>query len=250
MRARIKVAAAREIGRMHENKGIVCQDYSLAYRDKKQKFGCVVVADGAGSRSRSDRGAELAAQVCKEFLLSSFDGVWKDPDLFKMVLLESIIQQLENAAQSAGVSSKEYASTLLFAAVRRDKKKMHYVTGHLGDGVIIRRFGSKIELHSIPDNDQFANITYFTTSSDAKNHFRIHYGSVEENIGFLLASDGVSPSLFCKKTLVLSSASKLILSWIANHRQDVVRKALEQNLHQVFKEESFDDLSMGVLATL
>ena len=61
--------------------------------------------------------------------------------------------------------------TLLFVSIKNNK----YIAGHIGDGIIgiIDEKGDAIVL-SEPENGEFANTTYFTTSENYKYHLRLY----------------------------------------------------------------------------
>ena len=90
---------------------------------------------------------------------------------------------------------KDLASTLLFVAVKDDK----FILGHLGDGVIGYLKNNCLKTASLPNNGEFSNETYFSTSKDASSHMKLAKGSVRDIDGFVLMSDGTADSFYNKK---------------------------------------------------
>ena len=85
---------------------------------------------------------------------------------------------------------------------------------------------------SEPENGEYANQTYFITSDNAINHFRIYKNNLDKIRGFILMSDGSYESLFDKSSNMLTQANETMFSWIENknHTIDKVKAALKENI--------------------
>ena len=84
----------------------------------------------------------------------------------------------------------------LFVAVKDDK----FILFHIGDGVIGCFKNGKIEVASRPTNDEFANVTVFTTSPNALQNTKIVKGEMFNIDGFVLMSDGSEHSFYDKRS--------------------------------------------------
>ena len=100
---------------------------------------------------------------------------------------------------------------------------------------------------SKPDNGEFSNSTFFTTSIKYKDRLRILKGTLKNSIGFVLMSDGSEESLYDKKMESLSDTNKIIINWLENNSEKSVEKALYNNLEQIISKQTSDDCSIGIM---
>lgn len=236
-----KFSGASIEGRLHLQKNIPCQDriYSLNDRD----VNVISLSDGAGSCKFSHFGAEVVTQSICEIMVNIFDDAYQNDDKIKEKIINKILQNLDIKAQEIGTNIQELSSTLLFVAVKNNK----YISGHIGDGVISYLFEDNINILSHPDNGEYANSTYFVTSSDVKDHFRIYRGEITSITGFILISDGTAERLYDKKNKKFSNAAKQILEWLDDNSSSDVSIALKDNLEKFFKEKILDDCSINLM---
>lgn len=236
-----KFSGASIPGRLHLQKDIPCQDriYSLNDRD----VNVISLSDGAGSCKYSHFGAEVVTQSICEIMANIFDDAYENDSQIKEKIIKNILQNLVKKASEIGTNIQELSSTLLFVAVKGNK----YISGHIGDGVISYLFEDRIDILSHPDNGEYANSTYFVTSSDVKDHFRIYRGEIKNITGFILISDGTAERLYDKKNKKFSNAAKQILEWLDDNSSSDVSKALKNNLEKFFKEKILDDCSINLM---
>lgn len=120
---------------------------------------------------------------------------------------------VENKQNDCPFRIQDFASTLLFVAIKGNR----YISGHLGDGIIGVLEGEdgnnqkKIGVLSHPENGEYANETFFTTSKDAERHFRINSHTLTIEKGFILMSDGAGESFYQNKTKELIPLVKQIM---------------------------------------
>lgn len=239
-----KVAGAYTPGRLHLQKNIPCQDriHSLDKKDVNVKV--ISLSDGAGFYQFSHFGAEVITQSICENMVKMFDEIYTMNDTqIKDRIMDLILQDLKIKSQELNTDVKELSSTLLFVAIKSDK----YIAGHIGDGVIGYSFDDNINILSYPENDEYANITYFVTSSNVKEHFRIYRGEIINTTGFILMSDGSAERLYDKKNKKISIAAKQILDWLDNNSSSDVEIALKNNLEKISKEKTLDDCSINLI---
>ncbi len=126
--------------------------------------------------------------------------------------------------------------------------KYSLIQGKIGDGVIgMLDSGNNLKTISKPDNGEFSNSTFFTTSTKYKERLRILKGRLKSADGFILMSDGVEDSLYDKKKESLSDTNKIIINWLENNTEKEVEKALYSNLEQIISKQTSDDCSIGIM---
>lgn len=234
-----KIAGASIIGSSHIKDDTPCQDFihSMARNDVT----CIALADGAGSYRYSDVGAEISCMAVTEYFTLAFDRLFSMPSLeIKRFIIHGIRTRIGRKASSLETSKLELSSTLLFVAI----KSNNFIIGHLGDGVISGEIDGNLVLLSAPENGEFANTTYFVTSRNYKEHFRIYRGNVSEFSSFFLMSDGAAEALFHKKEHTFSSALKTFASWLDEHTSDEVDAAIKNNMETLFPKHTTDDCSI------
>ena len=272
MRAKIKVAGHAVVGKAHEGKKLPRQDDVFTFRSKKQKRVIIALADGAGSCSHSELGAEIVTSKVGSIILGKGDqdvenwdkldeGNVKD-DNFERFFNDRVLActhihkrltfYLTEKAKSLGIGVKELASTLLFVVLKETKGTIQYLAGHIGDGVIVQFKDNQASVFSSPERGEFSNTTFFVTSKDALTHFRLYRGVLNPDEGFMLFSDGVADTLYHKQTQTAAPACAKMFEWLNTYSQRQVAKATRDNLQQVFREESpvGDDCSLAILKVM
>lgn len=245
---RYKVACARVVGRAHVSAQMPCQDFVSVRRSSA--MACVALADGAGSRSRSELGAEAVVRTTLRMLSSQFDEIFRmcgqADDVGRRHIHGELLKSLSRAARKEKCDVSALASTLLFVAHKGNR----FLAGHIGDGVIARidDAGAPHTLSS-PDNGEFANSTVFVTDPIALERFRLTRGAAEVNAaGFVLMSDGCAESLYDKRSGVPAAAISRLHAW----NQELSRKKMDAvllaNLEQTIAKKSTDDCSLALLS--
>lgn len=229
-------------GRAHMKNDLPCQDYTYALH--RNGVFVSVLADGAGSCSRSDIGAKLAAETTAYLLSEQYDQLLTaEREECVRIILDEIKNSIRNEPEYIE-PLKEYSSTLLFVAVREGR----YIAGHLGDGVIGGVWNGETFVLSPPDNGEFHNTTYFTTSEQAEERMRIYRGELEDISAFFLMSDGSADSLYNRRNSSLAPALLRMHEWTAKYPAEVVEEALLNNLEKVIREQTIDDCSLAIMA--
>lgn len=243
-----KSAAGYVMGRSHEKEQKPCQDRTLTL--KRDNISFIGLSDGAGSASHSELGAECTLAVVAEYCVQNFSHLLElDEQQINGLLLDEIHRGIGELASIHNLPMQAFASTLLFV-VSNDK---HYISGHIGDGLIVK-YSDKLAIHSHADNGAYANVTYFTTSTDVKERFRIQKGLLEtadETItSFCLMSDGTSSSLYRKQDNVIAPAIMTIASWLEQNDESTVCEAIVQNLQKSMRLKTFDDCSLAIMVKI
>lgn len=234
-----KIAGASIIGSSHIKNGTPCQDfiYSLTRGDVI----CIALADGAGSCKYSEIGAEISCTAITEHLTIDFDRFFSMAPLeIQRFIIHSIRTRLGRKASVLMTNKVELSSTLLFLAIKGDR----YIIGHIGDGVICGEANGKLVLLSAPENGEFANTTYFVTSRNYEDHFRISHGSISNFTSFFLMSDGAAAALYNRREHIFSPALKAFASWLDTYPHTEVEVAIKSNMETLFPKHTSDDCSI------
>ena len=235
-----KVSWAVYPGTRHLREEIPCQDCAVVLR--REETVCCALADGAGSRSRSELGADCVTQTVAALLSEHFEELWA---MEEAALSAMVIDHCVKALGELEPPIYELACTLLFCAAHRDGR---YLAGHLGDGVMIQEEDGELSVFSPPENGEYQNETYFITGPDAREHLRIRRGCWTEAGALLVMSDGTAESLYHYADGVPAAACRTLAAWLRNGEEDVISQALQSNLEHTFSRHTSDDMSLILLA--
>lgn len=241
-----RIAGATTIGTSHIKNGKPCQD--KIYSKKSNHVAAIALADGAGSCSKSDLGAEICTRYVVNFLCNNFDKTYllTDQEISEKIN-KGVKKPLEETAGELNISSKELSSTLLFVAVKGNK----FIAGHIGDGLIGKFDENGSEILSQPENGEYANQTFFITMPEADKYLRIYKDNLNSTLGFILMSDGSYESLFDTQKNKLASANLTFFSWLVDKQNTIedLNKSIEDNLASKFTKRTTDDCSVILLST-
>jgi hypothetical protein len=218
-----KIAAASRRGRSHEHVGSFRDDDYFVKHDEASGWSVLIVADGAGSAKSSRWGSKLAVEATGSHILSQLTGAFGSQmtqalagwstDMtvasksmsapFYLLFQEAsklAVQAIESEAQSKGVPSKDYSTTLLATVVRRDGNDTFLATFWMGDGAIAA-YGprEKVRLMGTPDSGEFAGQTRFldrAALNDQGFGKRLGLGRYSGLAAVILMTDGISDPRF------------------------------------------------------
>ncbi|MBQ6106806.1 MAG: protein phosphatase 2C domain-containing protein [Thermoguttaceae bacterium] len=230
-------------GRGHVKAGTPCQDKVCTYTGNGVSV--IALADGAGSARLSHFGAQRVTQfVCEEFS-DHFDDWFQEPDgvLVKKQLVQKILEQLTDLRQELNCELRDLASTLLVVAAKEDC----FLLIHIGDGVIGYWRDGELKVASHPENGEFANITFFTTSSNAISTMKIAKGNLGNIAGFVLMSDGTAESFYSHQTSSLAGVLAKIMKMTLIFPQEKIEKDLLESFEQVVIQRTHDDCSLALM---
>ncbi|ABM40081.1 PP2C family serine/threonine-protein phosphatase [Polaromonas naphthalenivorans] len=270
-----KIAAASRRGRSHEHVGSFRDDDFFVHHDSSSGWSVLMVADGAGSAKSSRWGSKLAVAAAGNHIASKLSGAFGaemtqalagwSTDMtaaskamhtpFYLLFQEAsklAVESIEQEAKLQGVPPKEYATTLLAAAVQRDGNDTFLATFWMGDGAIAA-YGprSKVRLMGMPDSGEFAGQTRFLDSAaltDQGFGKRLVLGRYSDLTAVVLMTDGISDPRF-ETDNGLADAAKWDGLWdeinllLAAHEPE---KALLEWLH-FFTPGHHDDRTIAVL---
>lgn len=208
------------------------------------------LADGAGSASRSEHGAQTVVSAGCDFVIDVLGG-GEDAaqSLDGSALLGHLIDQLTLTAARLSCDLKDLASTFLCVAL----KDHSFFAAHIGDGVIGAERDGELEVVTSPDNSEFANVTTFVTSKGAAASMQVVRGALEGYSGFMLMSDGTADSLFNFEHRTLARACRTLFRVVSDApTHSVANPAFKKDLKRIMdlqiREATDDDCSIGILA--
>lgn len=218
-----RLAAASRRGRSHEHAGSFRDDDFWLARLAETGWNLLLVADGAGSARFSRQGARLAVTAAGNHLAerlagdlgvemnAALAGWGADPQEtarrmggeFHYLFHEAgqrALHAIEQEAQARGAAPRDYATTLLAAAVRRQAGETFLASFWVGDGAIAA-YGprGKVRLMGVPDSGDYAGQTRFLDRAalgDQGFAKRIGVGCYPDLSAVLLMTDGVSDPRF------------------------------------------------------
>jgi hypothetical protein len=161
-----------QIGTSHKTTNKPCQDAMRHFlHGDEEAWVCIVVADGAGSASHSDYGANFVCeQLCRQISEQGPEAYATRESFIKH--LSDLRELLTNESERLNVRLRDLASTLLVALVG----PTHAIFGQIGDGAII--VGKDKESNRVvfwPEASEYANATDFFTDNVYVKTLRFEY---------------------------------------------------------------------------
>jgi hypothetical protein len=181
-----KVIGASVTGASHNARAIPCQDASGW--QVNNDVTCLAVADGAGSRARSDQGARLAVEKAL-FLANAFARGPEpgDPTAMMRHLFADVHSQLGELAAAEGNSIGDYAATMAVAVMAGDI----VCVGQVGDTIAVVGHQGHYESLSPPPHHEYVNETAFITDDYALDQARIDVKPGRAVDAVFLSTDGL-----------------------------------------------------------
>ncbi|MFJ4830324.1 PP2C family serine/threonine-protein phosphatase [Streptomyces sp. NPDC088747] len=180
-------------GYRHRRQGLPCQD-ACAYQ-VSQHVAVLAVADGAGSRPRSEEGSKLAVRLAVEhFTRRAGTARDRGPGEAVHELLEDAFHDVSKMfLDTTGPDSADFATTLTVVVLAPGWLGQLTV----GDGFVVLRAGTEDgerQFHLLPQPraaSEYSNETVFLTSPDAARW--VHTDCVADDgiDGVLLSTDGL-----------------------------------------------------------
>lgn len=237
-----KKASCAIQGRSHIANNIPCQDktYCLSANDVE----VIALADGAGSAKLSHYGAEAATQTAATLLSEQFDQFYNgSPNYFRTTILTKILDKLLELQKKHNCHLKDLSSTLLIVAI----KDTRYIIAQLGDGVIGYIKNDQVTVATKPQNGEFANTTYFTTSSQASQIMTTLRGKLGNITGFVLMSDGSENSFYNKRQHTLAPIVKELFDFNTMYPKAIFQTQLENDFKLIISQKTSDDCSIALI---
>lgn len=242
-RSSLRVATARIVGRGHELEGMPCQD--AVHVSLAPSAVAMVLADGAGSAEHADVGATALVRAVADYLSAHFDElIQSNTNAIEDVLFDVMSTAIDETARLIGCAPKALSSTVLF--VVSDGRGL--MGGQLGDGCAGLRDRAGLWVPWLaPARGEHANETVFVTTEGARAAFKVDKRDVAEISGCVLMSDGAEAGLVRRHDSSFAAAVETMSGWVTLHPRSAVEVALEQNLRDVLRSKTRDDVSLGFM---
>lgn len=195
-----RYASYKRKGLSHLKEGIECQDNTFVV--DTEEYLVAALADGLGSLKYSEVASDIATKsVCKAF--ENLNCSVKEVSSY---LLQHIVSDIQQEANSKGLPLKEMDCTLVFVCIYKKEPKV--IVGRLGDSAIC--IFCENQAIALNDGNQSANGTSAILDRDAVANFTINaYNYKKEKItGFILSSDGLENILYMKGSTNVNKAAE------------------------------------------
>lgn len=243
----INLAAVTMMGQKHKQRGVPCEDYSIAVSNNGVDV--VVVADGAGSKQYTHArfGSECACKTISDLLVNHFDALYNEnrEAAVRSLIIASLNIKFAELIKEHNLDSLERLScTLLFVAV----KDRRMIAGHIGDGLIAKVTPSGVSPLTMPQNGTNASSTYFVTAPHAADYLRLIKTTIDDVHAIALMTDGVQDSVYDENSGVCKPVLARMAETVAQGQEKgekEITSILEQYI--VGASNNSDDASFGVL---
>ncbi|MBE9591933.1 MAG: protein phosphatase 2C domain-containing protein [Proteobacteria bacterium] len=165
------IFGASVIGPSHIDKGTPCQD-ACKYAIIPPNLGVIAVADGLGSASKSDTGAQVAVEAAleegkatitkKKIAVTDLSDVAKEAVAFAR-------KELEAKATKEQCSLHDLACTIIVVIFHEDSVSV----AHIGDGAVVAKTEEGLRLISAPGDSEYVNEVIPLTTNDWEQSLRI-----------------------------------------------------------------------------
>jgi Serine/threonine protein phosphatase len=239
-----RVLGASVPGTVHIDRGIPCQDASDWYVD--EHLACIAVADGAGSRRRSERGSTVAVHAATMLARRLFDpAAQEDHEALIRHLVDGVRNNLIEVAMADDADLSEYDTTLAVAVLTGDR----LVVAQIGDTIAVVIDGNGCRTLSPPPKFEYANETTFVTRESYERDIRVSVLPADDISLVVLSTDGMRYKLL--KDLATYEPYEPffvdVLSYARNPK--IESESIEQFLRTI-NDQSGDDKSLAIAARL
>ena len=242
----ITVSAVTLMGQKHHNRGVPCEDSSIAVQ--RDGVSCVVVCDGAGSKQYTHArfGSKSACDTISDLLIDHFDALYNEnrEAAVRAMVIAAIHVGFANLMEQYKLDKLERLScTLLFCAV----KDRRMLIGHLGDGLIAGVSHSGVHPVTMPQNEKDGT-TFFVTVPHAADYLRIVKTTIDDYHGIALMTDGVQDNVYDENTgLVKPVVARMVESAAKGREQSETEIKDILSKYIVGSSNNSDDASFGIV---
>lgn len=229
-----RLIAYTQQGRSHKKTGTPCQDI-VGFSCDHNIF---VLADGAGSSEHALEGAKFSVQTWLDLLKKEENISMEHVDVFQERLIEYAKQ---NAYPLSSLSST-------LCVLKIDEKNNTYDALSIGDSLMGYGLKKEDAYEAVPifspENGEFANETWMTTSKDIKLHTQMIHSDIPNLcIGFFMMSDGPAKVLYQKNEKRMAPAVSKLFHIADVMPQKDAQIRLEKFIREIVFAHSSDDLS-------
>ncbi|MBZ3903476.1 MULTISPECIES: PP2C family serine/threonine-protein phosphatase [Streptomyces] len=184
-------------GYRHRRQGLPCQDACAAAATPS--VAVLAVADGAGSRPRSEEGSRLAVQLASDYFVRRAEAAVevRPGEAVHELLRDALHDVSTDFLDRTGADAQDFATTLTVVVLTPGW--LGHVT--VGDGLVVVRAGTEDgerQFHLLPQAapvSEYSNETVFLTSPDAARWTRTECVADDGVDGVLLSTDGLAQAM-------------------------------------------------------
>ena len=243
----LSVAAVTVIGQKHRQRGVPCEDASIAVTSNGVT--AVVVADGAGSKQYTHArfGSAAAVKTIADLLTEHFDALYnenREAAVRSLIIAALHVKFADLIVEPKLDSIERLSCTLLFCAV----KDRRMLVGHIGDGLIVKVTPSGVSPLTMPQNGASSSSTYFVTANHAADYLRLIKTTVDDVHAVALMTDGVQDSVYDENTGLIKPVVARMADTLSAGRQKAeaeLKGIIEKFV--VGSSNNSDDASFGVI---
>ncbi|MDP2211080.1 MAG: PP2C family serine/threonine-protein phosphatase [Candidatus Aquicultor sp.] len=160
---------ASVVGPLHVQLTMPCQD-SFAFKTIDEDFAVAAIADGLGSASKADMGAEVAVKSAVESVETAIKAAPEGVDIETLAkdAVTAARRALENKAKTEECSLRDLACTLLVVITLKDS----VAAVHIGDGALVVDSDNGLHLITGPGESEYTNEVTPLTSQDWERSIR------------------------------------------------------------------------------
>lgn len=243
----ISVAAVTLIGNKHRQRGVPCEDNSIAIT--KNGVSVVCVSDGAGGKNYTHAryGSECICNTIAELMTEHFDALYNEnrEAAVRSLIIASLHVGFSKLIEEHKLDSLERLSaTMLFCAV----KDRRMLVGHIGDGLICKVTSSAVVPITMPQNGMDSSHTYFVTANHAADYLRLIKTTTDDCHSVCLMTDGVQDFVYNENSGVVKPVVVKMGETLAKGREEA-EKSLSDTISEfiVGSSNNSDDASFGVM---
>ena len=174
-------------------KRFIRENQDAFYSRQNEKWCCLCIADGAGSKKHSSLGAKwLTYDISKFFLDNADELIENEERTIRSEIKKCINHSLNKTMQIQNVEYSELSSTLL--GILTDGRRCLLL--HIGDGVILAVREGYLNVLSFPMNGNSSKTTALTTMDSLEQHLRIKKITCDSISILWLMTDGAMYEIF------------------------------------------------------
>ncbi len=176
-----------------KSKKYTCDNQDAFSFKTNDRWCCLCVADGAGSKKHSSLGAQWLTHDVSEYLIENACALINNDEVQIREKVVSCIQHsLDKTVAIRGVNYSDLSSTLI--CILTDGEKC--VLLHIGDGVILTERTGALNVLSFPRNGVSKQSTALTTMDTLETHLRIRKELCEDMDIIWVMTDGAMYEVF------------------------------------------------------
>ncbi len=179
-------------GTINKENNIECQDIIASY--VKNGISVIALADGASVKEYSLEGANIVAPAVCKFVATNFVKLFTGEDAYevKRIILEDLINRIAKRAKKLKTDIHEFASTLIFIAIKEDKQ---CIIGHIGDGIVCREDENGWSIISKEESKNILNETDLVTGLNVYARMKLIREDINSSSSFAILSNGCEDAI-------------------------------------------------------